>query len=333
MKLTIWSAFAVALLVSGCGESRRNGDPGGEPVSFRIHLERRYVRHMQNQQWTPSGAVAVGSGSNGGPYVSSGLSMSFSATSVYIYGGDKIATADVFVRELKWGDNAFTVPLAPHRQLFLTVKATGGREGYQLVGTVTIPDSPQAAIRLALGDDTQIQVLPLQVELATPRAPTATASTSPVPPTAASTTAIITPAAAAGTTTGIAAASVTAAASPSGASSEAPATGSGSPGPGTAAPPETLSAGSTPVAADPVSTPPETHDTPDTHDTAVSAPGAGVNTIGMPATGATMPSGLAVAPSSTPPQPAPAKTLPDPLANPPPPIPPVPPHPDLIPQQ
>ena len=103
---------SLTLVLSACGEPRRYGDAGGLPVTMAVHLERAYVNGWQNRQAQPSAGAAVGFGSGGSTGVGVGLGLSFSSTQMYLLGGDQVGQGNVFHRELKWGDNSFSVPLA-----------------------------------------------------------------------------------------------------------------------------------------------------------------------------------------------------------------------------
>jgi len=139
-----------SLLLTACGTPRRYGDTGGVPVVFHVNVDRAFVAGMQNRQ----GRVGVGVGgslsSGGHSSLGTGVGLSFSATTIYLVGGDGAGEAQVFRQELKWGESSFTVPLAPGRTLFLTVQAQGGRDGWEAIGSLVIPpgDKPQVTVRL-----------------------------------------------------------------------------------------------------------------------------------------------------------------------------------------
>lgn len=149
--------IGTALLATGCGKARRYGDDGGVPVVFSVTLERASVADMSNRQWRPSVGAGVGMSSGGRSSFGTGVGLSFSATEVYLLGGDGPAEAQIFRRELKWGENRFAVPLTPGRTLHLTVKAQGGREGWESLGAVTIPSAPEPRVTVFIvGDGTRV---------------------------------------------------------------------------------------------------------------------------------------------------------------------------------
>ncbi|HYE06479.1 MAG TPA: hypothetical protein VEL07_13270 [Planctomycetota bacterium] len=148
MRISILIAV-LGLVLIGCGQKRRYGDDGGVPTAFTVTLEKAFVSDMQNRQ----GRVGVGGGVGMGSRGSSagvGLGLSFSATVVYLLGGEQSGGAQIFRRELSWGENTFTVPLTPGRELALTVQVQGGREGWEGVGSVTIPEQPGAVVDVRL---------------------------------------------------------------------------------------------------------------------------------------------------------------------------------------
>ncbi|MBA3846152.1 MAG: hypothetical protein H0X45_05850, partial [Planctomycetes bacterium] len=115
MRISI--AIAVlAMILIGCGQKRRYGDDGGVPTAFTVTLDKAFVSDMQNRQ----GRVGVGGGvgvGSGGSSAGVGLGLSFSATVVYLLGGEQSGGAQIFRRELSWGETTFTVPLTPGREL------------------------------------------------------------------------------------------------------------------------------------------------------------------------------------------------------------------------
>jgi hypothetical protein len=157
------------MAIGGCGEPRRYGDTGGAPVKFQVKLEKPFFDAMSNRQWRPSVGAGAGFSSGGHSGVGAGVGFTFSSTEVFLLGGEAVAQADVFRQELKWGDNAFTVPLTPGRTLTLTVQAEGGREGWESLGTITVPNAPdaQVAITLAAGGGT-VAVTPAPAPAAAP---------------------------------------------------------------------------------------------------------------------------------------------------------------------
>lgn len=141
------------LVVSSCGQTRRYGDDQGAPVAFTVSLDRAFVKAMHNNQWRPSVGAGASFSSGGSRSYGTGVGVSFSSTNVYLLGGEGPAEAQVFRRELKWGDNAFTVPLTPGRTLHLTVKAEGGREGWESLGEFPVPRDGDPRFSITLGRD------------------------------------------------------------------------------------------------------------------------------------------------------------------------------------
>lgn len=177
-RLIIILAFATGLLLSGCGEPRRFGDANGIPVTVNAKVERAFFSSMQNRQGRPSVGAGVGVGSGGWSSVGVGVGFQFSSTQVYLLGGDALGQGNVFRKEVKWGDNSFTVPLAAGRTLHLTVQVEGGRRGWEALGTITVPAQDPTVSLVLDGNGTTLNVTP-----ATTPAPAA-----PVPPPAATPT-------------------------------------------------------------------------------------------------------------------------------------------------
>ena len=147
----IVAALAAAGLLAACGAKRRFGDEDGVPIAFAVTLERGFVADMRNRQGRVGVGGGVGFSSGGGSAVGTGVGLSFSATTVYLLGGEQSGGAQVFRKEIGWGENTFTVPLRAGRELALTVQVQGGREGWEAIGTVTVPADPAAVIRVDLG--------------------------------------------------------------------------------------------------------------------------------------------------------------------------------------
>lgn len=143
--------LALLLLAAGCGAKRRFGDEGGTPVSFRVALDRAFVSEMRNRQGRVGVGVGAGFGSGGRSSIGTGVGLSFSSTTVHLVGGDGPGEGQVFRREIAWGENAFTVPLTPGRTLHLTVQVSGGREGWEAVGSTVIPAGSTPRVDLVLG--------------------------------------------------------------------------------------------------------------------------------------------------------------------------------------
>lgn len=165
---------AAVLILAACGEPRRFGDAGGVPVTVSATIERPFFTSMQNRQGRPSAGAGVGMSSGGWSSVGVGVGFQFSSTQVYLLGGDAIGQGNVFRKEVKWGENTFTVPLTPGRTLHLTVQAEGGRRGWEAIGTFTVPAQDPAITLVLDGNGAKITVTP------TPAAAPA-AATTPVP--------------------------------------------------------------------------------------------------------------------------------------------------------
>lgn len=177
--LAILGLLAV-LLLSACGEPRRFGDTSGVPVTVTLKVERPFFSSMENRQGRPSAGAGVGFGSGGMTGVGVGVGFSFSSTQVYLLGGDSVGQGNVFRKELKWGDNSFTVPLSAGRTLHLTIQAEGGRRGWEAIGTITVPaQDPKIDIMLD-GNGAKVTVTPA-APAAAPTPPPAPAPATPTP--------------------------------------------------------------------------------------------------------------------------------------------------------
>jgi hypothetical protein len=185
------ATFAIlsVVLLSACGEPRRFGDNGGVPVNFSAQVERAFFNSMENRQGRPSAGAGIGFGSGGMTGVGVGIGLSFSSTQVYLLGGDAVGQGNVFQKELKWGENAFSVPLTAGRTLHLTVQAEGGRRGWEAIGTFNVPaQDPKVAILLD-SNGAKLTVTPAAPPAPAPAptpapaapAPAPTATTSPTP--------------------------------------------------------------------------------------------------------------------------------------------------------
>ena len=174
-------AIATMLLLSACGEPRRFGDAGGVPVTVTVKVDRAFFSSMENRQGRPSAAAGVGFGSGGHTGVGVGIGFSFSSTQVYLLGGDSIGQGNIFRKEIKWGDNSFSVPLAAGRTLHLTIQAEGGRRGWEAIGPLTVPaQDPMVAVLLD-GNGAKITVSPAPAPTPQPTAPAAPAPAAPAP--------------------------------------------------------------------------------------------------------------------------------------------------------
>lgn len=172
-------AVATVLLLSACGEPRRFGDAGGVPVTVTVKVERAFFSSMENRQGRPSAAAGVGFGSGGHSGVGVGIGFSFSSTQVYLLGGDSVGQGNIFRKEIKWGDNSFTVPLAAGRTLHLTIQAEGGRRGWEAIGPLTVPAQDPTVAVLLDGNGAKVTVSPAPVPAP---APQPTAPPAPAPP-------------------------------------------------------------------------------------------------------------------------------------------------------
>jgi hypothetical protein len=172
MKTSLALLACAIVLLSACGEPRRFGDNGGLPVTVTAQVDRGFFSSMENRQGRPSAGAGVGFGSGGATGVGVGVGFSFSSTQVYLLGGDSVGQGNVFRQEVKWGENSFTVPLAPGRTLHLTIQAEGGRRGWEAIGVVTVPaQDPKLAIVID-ANGAKVTVTP---------APAAPAPAAPVP--------------------------------------------------------------------------------------------------------------------------------------------------------
>jgi hypothetical protein len=153
-------ACATVFGLSACGEPRRFGDAGGTPVTITAQVDRAFFSSMESRQGRPSAGAGVGFSSGGHTGVGVGVGLSFSSTQVYLLGGDAVGQGNVFRKELKWGDNSFTVPLTPGRVLHLTVQAEGGRRGWEAIGSVTVPAADPAVAIVLDANGTKLTVTP-----------------------------------------------------------------------------------------------------------------------------------------------------------------------------
>lgn len=172
---------AAVLVLSACGEPRRFGDANGVPVNVTATIERPFFSTMQNRQGRPSAGAGVGISSGGWSSVGVGIGFQFSSTQVYLLGGDSIGQGNVFRKEMKWGENTFTVPLAAGRTLHLTVQAEGGRRGWEAIGTLTVPaHDPTITLRLD-GNGAHMTVTPATPAPTSPAPASATTPAQPTP--------------------------------------------------------------------------------------------------------------------------------------------------------
>ncbi len=135
-----------ALVLSGCGEPRRHGDVDGQPVAFQVRLEPAFLATMVDH--SARSGVMVGSGPGGGI----ALGVAVADTEVYLLGDDRPRKERVFRQKLVWGNNDFAIPLKPGRTLSLTVEATGSRQGWDAIGTLTVPDPLGGKIGIRLDE-------------------------------------------------------------------------------------------------------------------------------------------------------------------------------------
>jgi len=150
---------ALILVLTGCGTPRRFGDVDGTPVLIQVDLERAYVRSLSDRNVGVGVGAGVGVGSGGYRSSGVGIGLSFSSTQVYLLGGDATGQGNVFRKQIAWGTHAFEVPLTPGRTLALTVQAQGGYEGWEGIGTVTVPESGAGTIRIdLLGEGTDVRI-------------------------------------------------------------------------------------------------------------------------------------------------------------------------------
>src|SRR5688500_4086592 len=98
-------AALIACALAGCGEKRRYGDDGGMPTTSTVTLGKGFVGDMRNRQGRVGVGVGGGVSSRGGSSVGTGVGVSFSPTVVYLLGGEQTGGAQVFRRELSWGEN------------------------------------------------------------------------------------------------------------------------------------------------------------------------------------------------------------------------------------
>lgn len=151
---------ALILVLAGCGTPRRFGDVDGKPILVQVHLQRAYVRSLSDRNVGIGAGVGVGVGSGGHSHTGVGIGLSFSSTQVYLLGGDATGQGNVFRKQISWGSNSFEVPLTPGRTLAFTVQVQGGYEGWEGIGTVTIPETGAHTIRIdLLGEGTEVRTV------------------------------------------------------------------------------------------------------------------------------------------------------------------------------
>jgi hypothetical protein len=197
------AALSALLLVSGCGNARIGGDPGGLPVTFHVTISRQFVRdltHRRPGETTVYAYPAFGFGGYGfyghrypyGPYYDPfwGPPVGYGPPSptAMLLGGDGPAQGRLFRVELDWGDdNTFTVPIAPGHVVTLTVQGYGGVDGWEIVGAFTAGAQPGQIVTLDLLEHapkmTLVGATPAPLPEVPGPPPPATAPTNP-PPTA-----------------------------------------------------------------------------------------------------------------------------------------------------
>jgi hypothetical protein len=170
------------LLLSACGEPRRFGDAGGISVTITAHIERAFVSGMENRQARPSVGAGAGFGSGGFSGVGVGVGLSFSSTQVYLAGGDNVGQANIFRKEVKWGDNTFTVPLTASRTLHLSVQVEGGRRGWEALPPVIIPTSDPTIALVLDSNGAKLTVTPVVPAPAPVPAPSPKTESAPAKP-------------------------------------------------------------------------------------------------------------------------------------------------------
>lgn len=151
-SLKLFLVIGGLALLTACGEPRRFGDIGGVPTTVRVTLDRAFVSGMQNRQARVGVGVGAAVSSGGHSSVGTGIGLSFSSTTVYLLGGENTSEAQIFRKEVKWGESTFTVPLTPGRTLHLTVQVQGGREGWEAIGSVVIPATANPTVTIGLSD-------------------------------------------------------------------------------------------------------------------------------------------------------------------------------------
>jgi hypothetical protein len=138
LSLSLMSVPIFLIALTSCGTPPRFGDEQGIPVQIQVELDRSVTKNMENRQARPSAGAGVGFSSGGATSTGVGVGLSFSSTTVYLVGGDNIGQGNVFRKELKWGANSFSVPLAAGRTIHLSVVVEGGRRGWEVVGSTVI---------------------------------------------------------------------------------------------------------------------------------------------------------------------------------------------------
>ncbi|MFW5751522.1 MAG: hypothetical protein ACOCZK_07750, partial [Planctomycetota bacterium] len=107
------------------------------PVTFDVQLDREFVRTMHNRQGRVRMGMAVRGGS-GGLTVGPRLGIGFASTKVHLLAGKNVGSGRLFQQALHWGQNQFVVPINQGREVVFTIDASGGRSGWEGIGSVTI---------------------------------------------------------------------------------------------------------------------------------------------------------------------------------------------------
>jgi hypothetical protein len=159
------------LILAGCGETRPQGDPGGVPVAFAVHLESGYLSSMSMTSALPSTGLinphpyyrpyyAPGrryyNRSYSGPYYYYDTDPFWYApayTDVYLLAGDGPGQGRLFRVTLDREETTFTVPIRPGHEVTLTVQVHGYRDGWEAVGHFTASGMPSQHVNLALSPE------------------------------------------------------------------------------------------------------------------------------------------------------------------------------------
>ena len=140
----------LAIIITACSSTRQFGDADGNPVEFSVRVERAFFDSMGGRSWQPSAGAGVGFSSGGRTGLGLGVGLGFTSTSIYLIAGDEPGQARLFRKQVRWGENTFTVPLRPGRRFIVGVQAEGGRQGWESLGSVIIPLDGTPQVRVVL---------------------------------------------------------------------------------------------------------------------------------------------------------------------------------------
>jgi hypothetical protein len=159
----VWPlVFLFALGLTGCAPRPPAGDEGGVLVSVQVDIDGDYLAAYPRKPVQLSLGLGVGLG--GGASVGGlGIGMAVEGTRAYLIGERGVGMADAFRYPVSRGTTEFMVPLRPGRPLALTIQVFGDREGWEHLGTLTLPDPLMEGTTVALDVTTSGSELNLQL--------------------------------------------------------------------------------------------------------------------------------------------------------------------------